>query len=158
MKIVLFIHLVCVAAWLGCVLVEAIYEHAIDKSTQMRVFISRLHWSTDKFVEIPAFVGVLLTGGFMLGHTAMTPLLLTKIAFGLAAIAFNTLCVGLAFRRLNFARVGDFTSWEAVDCQQHKFGAAVLVALLVALAIGGYLFAGAGAGQEAAAVWGARSA
>ena len=59
MKLILFVHLICVAAWLACILVEAVLEHSIDKPPDMRIFISKIHWSTDKFIEIPAFMGVL---------------------------------------------------------------------------------------------------
>lgn len=140
MKLILFIHLICISAWLGCVLVEAILEHSIDKSPDMRIFISKVHWSTDKFIEIPAFMGVFITGGLMLPQTTVSPLLWTKIAFGLIAIVFNAICVGLVLKRLGYAKAGDFLGWEAVDRKQHKFGAVVLIAMLIALAIGGYLF------------------
>jgi hypothetical protein len=139
-KLILFVHLICAVAWLGCVLVEAILEHSIDSSPDMRIFISKVHWSIDKFIEIPAFVGVLITGGLMLLQTTVSPLLWTKIAFGLVAIVFNAICVGLVVKRLDFAKKGDFLGWETVDHKQHKFGAVVLIALLIALAIGGYLF------------------
>ena len=66
----------------------------------MRRFVSELHWRTDKYVEIPAFIGVLLSGGAMVHGVPMTPLLWTKVAFGLVAIAANAVCVGLVVRRL----------------------------------------------------------
>jgi hypothetical protein len=143
MRAVLFVHLVLVAVWLGCILVEAIYEHAIEKTDDMRRFVSRLHWTTDKFVEIPAFLGVLATGGYRLSHTAMTPLLWVKVAFGLVAILFNAICVVIVVRRLGYARKGDFVAWEAIDHKQHVYGAVVLIALLAALGIGGYAFVSA---------------
>jgi hypothetical protein len=38
----------------------------------MRVLIPQLHWTTDKFIEIPAFSGVLITGAAMLSQSVMT--------------------------------------------------------------------------------------
>jgi hypothetical protein len=108
MKITLFVHLICIAAWLGCVLVEAVFEHSVDKSPEMRRFVSSAHWTTDKFIEIPAFLGVLITGALMLPQTTISALLGTKIAFGLIAIGFNAICVGLVVKRLGLARLGDF--------------------------------------------------
>jgi len=140
MKALLFLHLVLLSAWLGCILVEAIYEHSIEKSDGMRVFVSRLHWTTDRFIEIPAFAGVLLTGAAMAARVPMTPLLSLKILFGLIAIIFNTICVILVVKRLRYAEAGDFDAWEAIDHKQHIYGAVVLISLLLALAIGGYLF------------------
>lgn len=142
MSFVLFLHLFCLAAWTGCILVEALYEHSIDTSPAMRRFVSELHWRTDKFIEIPTFAGVLLTGGAMIHNSAMTPLLWIKVAFGLTAILFNALCVGLVVKRLACARAGDFDTWQRLDHWQHKLGAVVLLALLVALGIGGWVLAG----------------
>jgi len=140
MRILLFLHLVLLSAWLGCIIVEAIYEHSIDKTDGMRVFVSRLHWTTDRFIEIPAFVGVLVTGAAMAAQVPMTPLLALKIVFGLIAISFNAICVGLVVRRLRHAEAADFQAWEVVDHKQHVYGAVVLISLLIALGIGGYLF------------------
>lgn len=136
MSLVLFAHLFCIAAWTGCILVEALYEHSIDTSVAMRRFVSELHWRTDKYIEIPAFAGVLLSGGAMVHAAPMTPLLWAKVALGLLAIAANAGCVWLVVRRLAAARAGDFARWQRLDHWQHKLGAVVLVALLAALAIG----------------------
>jgi hypothetical protein len=138
---VLFLHLTLISVWLGCILVEAIYEHSIDHSDGMRLFISKLHWATDKYVEIPAFLGVLVTGSYMLTSSIMTPLLWVKVVFGMIAIIFNAICVGLVVKRLACAKAGDFKGWESLDHKQHKYGAVVLIALVIALIIGGYVLA-----------------
>jgi len=143
MRVLLFLHLVLLSAWLGCILVEAIYEHSIEKTDGMRVFVSRLHCTTDRFVEIPAFVGVLVTGAAMATQVPMTPLLTLKILFGLIAIIFNAICVVLVVRRLRHAEAADFQAWDTVDHKQHVYGAVVLISLLLALGIGGYLYAAA---------------
>lgn len=140
MKLALFLHLACISLWLGCILVEAVYEHSIEHTDDMRVFVSKLHWTTDKFIEIPAFFGVLLTGGYMLNQSAMTPLLWAKVGFGLTAIVFNAICVVLVVRRLACARSGDFAGWLKIDHKQHIYGTVVLLSLLIALGLGGYQF------------------
>ncbi len=140
MKFVIFLHLISVALWIGCVVVEGIYEHSIDKSPTMRNFISKLHWNTDKYVEIPAFIVVLLTGGYLLMGRPMTPLLATKVGFGALAIFLNAVCVWLVIKRLRFANAGDYAAWERVDHLQHKLGGLVAVAMVLALVLGGYLF------------------
>ena len=142
MTVALFLHVFCAAAWTGCILVEALYEHSIDHSPTMRRFVSVLHWRTDKYVEVPALAGVLLSGGIMLAHADMTVMLWTKVALGLTAIAFNLACVVLVARRLVAARADDFATWERLDHLQHKLGAVVLLALVGALVIGGMVLAG----------------
>lgn len=143
MNPILFIHVTLASAWLGCILVEALYEHSIDHSDGMRVFISKLHWTTDKFIEIPAFLGVFLTGGYMLLSSNMTPLIWVKVAFGLIAVVFNAICVVLVIKRLACANSGDFKTWEILDHKQHQYGAVVLVATLLTLIIGAYVLASA---------------
>ena len=142
MKTLLFLHLVLVSVWLGCVVVEAIYEHSIEPDATMRIFVSRLHWTTDKSVEVPAFTGVLLTGAIMATQVPMTPLLALKILCGVIAIVFNAICVILVMKRLRYADAENFDvqAWEAVDAKQHIYGAVVLLGLLLALGIGLYLF------------------
>lgn len=142
MPLALFLHLFCIAVWTGCILVEALYEHSIEPSPTMRRFISELHWRTDKYIEIPAFLGVLLSGGAMLHTASMTPLLWAKVALGLVAIACNAACVGLVVKRLDRARAGDYPAWERLDLLQHKLGAVVLLALVAALGVGGYVLVG----------------
>lgn len=140
MKFALFLHLACISAWLGCILVEGVYEHSIDKSPEMRTFIADLHSNTDKYVEIPTFTGVFLTGLYMLPQVEITQLLLVKIGFGLLAILFNVICVGLVARRLKCARKCDFKTFEIIDRKQHQYGAVVLITLLIAFGLGGYAF------------------
>jgi hypothetical protein len=138
----IFLHIVCASAWLGCVLVEAIFERSIDGSAPSRTLISRAHWRIDLAVEIPAFAGVVATGALLLVGTPVTSLVAVKIALGVLAVAVNIYCVWLVRRRLAAARACDWTRWEAIDHRQHQFGAIVLVAMLGALAIGDYLFSG----------------
>ncbi len=142
MSLILVLHLTFAGAWLGCILVEAAFEHGSGGGSDMRLFISKLHWSVDRLIEIPAFAGVLLTGGFLFMQAAMTPLLWTKAGFGMIAILFNIACVWLVRVRLGHALSGDAQAWERADYWQHKLGAVVLVAMLVALGIGAYAAAG----------------
>ncbi|KWO66290.1 hypothetical protein [Burkholderia ubonensis] len=140
MKLVVFLHLFFVAAGMSCVVVEGIFEHSIDQSPPLRDFITPLHWTTEKYVEIPSFTIVLVTGAILLAHTMPTPLLMTKIAFGAVAIALNAVCVGIVIRRRRHVAARDYAAWERSDRLQHKLGGVVAIAMVVALGIGGYLF------------------
>ena len=55
MSLTLLLHLVFAGAWLGCILVEVLFEHGSGGGSDMRLFISKLHWRVDLFIEIPAF-------------------------------------------------------------------------------------------------------
>jgi putative copper export protein len=139
--LLLFLHLLCVAVWLGCILVEAIFEHSIEPGPSMRCFVARLHWTTDKYIEIPAFAGVLLTGIGLASKSNFNLLLEIKVGFGLLAVLANLVCVALVVKRLRAAQAKDFAHYEVLDHLQHKVGAVVLLGVVVALSIGGYLFA-----------------
>lgn len=141
MSLMLVLHLTFAGIWLGCILVEVAFEHG-GGGGDMRLYISKLHWGVDKFIEVPAFMGVLLTGGVLIAQAAMTPLLWTKTAFGAVAILFNIACVWLVRVRLAHALRGDAQAWERADYWQHKLGGIVLAGLLMALGIGAYIAAG----------------
>lgn len=61
-----------------------------------------------------------------------------KLVFGLLAIAANVYCVWLVFGRAAAANEGDWDEFARLDHKQHKYGAATLLAIIVALAIGVY--------------------
>jgi hypothetical protein len=137
------IHLVFVGLWLGCVLTEALFERALlGQGRDKALILARLHKRVDLLVEIPAFAVVLLTGGAMLAHSVPSALLHAKIGFALLAVAANSYCVWLVFRRERFATKQQWAEFDAADHLQHKVGALVLLGILAALAMGLYLYAG----------------
>jgi hypothetical protein len=137
---VLLVHLVFVGVWLGCVLTEALFERALlgQGREQERILVG-LHKRVDLWIEIPAFAGVLISGGLLLSQATWNATLQAKIVLGLVAIAANIYCVGLVFRRAKAADSGDWSRFEALDHLQHKWGAVVLVAILLALGLGASL-------------------
>lgn len=143
-SILLPLHLAFVGIWLGCVITEALFERALlgKGRAQERILVA-LHKRVDLMVEIPAFIAVLVTGAAMLGTANPGPLLTTKIAFGLLAIATNGYCVWLVFRRARACESEQQAEFTRLDHRQHKFGALVLFAIVAALATGIYRLAGA---------------
>jgi uncharacterized membrane protein len=134
------VHIIAVGIWLGCVLTEALFERALlGAGREQELLLAGLHRRVDLLVEIPAFVVALLTGALMLHNAAPSALLHVKIGFGLLAAAANAYCVWLVFRRFAHARAGRWAAFDRVDQLQHKFGAVVLVGIVVALSIGVYL-------------------
>lgn len=141
-SVLLPLHLAFVGIWLGCVITEALFERALlGKGRAQELILVALHKRVDLVVEIPAFIVVLVTGAAMLSSVNPNPLLTTKIAFGLLAIATNIYCVWLVFRRAQAAQSDQQAEFTRLDHLQHKFGAVVLLAIVTALAIGIYLYA-----------------
>jgi hypothetical protein len=99
MTLALLLHLFLLGLWLGCVMVEGVLEFFArrDRGTEKKV--AELHFWIDVLVEIPAFLGVLVTGLVLIDGHALSGLLLVKIAFGMAAIVVNALCVLPVVRR-----------------------------------------------------------
>ncbi|MDR1967844.1 MAG: hypothetical protein LBQ32_04000 [Burkholderiaceae bacterium] len=135
------LHLTFVGVWLGCVLTEALFERALlGQGRDKELLLCGLHKRVDLWIEIPAFVLVVITGGWMLARAQPGVLLHTKLAFALLAVAANVYCVHLVFKRDRLARRGDWQAFEAVDRLQHQWGTVVLLCMLAALGLGLYLF------------------
>jgi hypothetical protein len=139
-SLLLPLHLIFVGLWIGCVLTEALFERALlGKSREQELLLAALHKRVDVYVEIPAFLAVVITGGLMLPGAPQSPALIAKIAFGLLAVVANVYCVWLVFRRLSHAVNGDWAAFNRVDHLQHQLGAVVLAGILAALGIGLFL-------------------
>ena len=135
------LHLIFVGVWLGCVLTEALFERVLlGKGHEQELVLANLHQRVDLFVEIPAFVVVLVTGALLLAGNSPGWLLQTKIGFGLVAIGTNIYCVRLVFRRAAAAASGQWQEFSRLDRLQHKLGAGVAFGILMALSIGVYVY------------------
>jgi len=141
-SVLLLIHLIFAGLWLGCIVTEALFERALlGKGRDHELLLVDLHKRVDQFVEIPAFLIVLITGILMLPEVSWNVALLFKLGFGSAAVAANIYCAWLVFQRAAAAHAGRWDEFERLDHLQHKFGAIVLFSLLFALAMGVYLYA-----------------
>lgn len=139
MDILLILHLSFVGIWLGCVLTEALFERAfLGSGRENEKILASLHKRVDLFVEIPAFIGVLVTGFMMFNSEALTTLLIVKIILGLIAIIANVYCVHLVFQRVTFAEKEMWQEFGEADHIQHKVGAIVLLGIIAALGVGLY--------------------
>ena len=68
-------------------------------------------------VEIPAFLGVLVTGVILLFEVAITAALVLKLICGIAAILANLYCVRLVFLRVGYAKENQWSAFERADDQ-----------------------------------------
>lgn len=93
------LHLILVCVWAGLVLAETFIELGGRKDEDL-LRTARLHFQIDVFAEIPAVLGVLMTG--LLLTMKMWPpshTLWVKTGLGLAAIVINLYCVVLVIAR-----------------------------------------------------------
>ncbi|MCL1961640.1 MAG: hypothetical protein FWG56_07705 [Desulfovibrionaceae bacterium] len=134
MNAVLPLHLTLAGLWVGCVLTEVFFERALlgHGHEQERV-LAQLHRKVDLWIELPALIGVFLTGGTMLHRAQRDPWLMGKVACGLLAVLANLYCVYLVLQRARCAQAGQWKAFERIDHAQHRWGAVVLIALLLSL-------------------------
>ena len=131
------LHALLAGAWIGCVLVEALFERALlGQGRDKELILARLHWKVDLWVEGPLLLAVMLTGGMMVHLYPIDGLLMAKLACAAVAILANIWCIWLVRVRLAHAEAGDWTAFERVDHSQHKWGALVLLGLLGAAVLG----------------------
>lgn len=137
--VLLLLHLLFIGLWLGCVLTEALFERALlGQSRTHEVLLAELHKRVDVWVEIPAFVAVVVTGALLLmqAQPQPNPMLYAKVGLGGLAVMANAVCVGLVFARAKAAHAGQWQRFDQLDHWQHQLGAVVLLALLGALGVG----------------------
>lgn len=139
---ILLIHILAIGIWLGCILVEAAFEHRLPKTETQQRAVADLHVIVDVWIETPAFLLVLVTGSLLLLDAPLGPALTWKVAISFAAVALNAWCVWLVFRRRALFRADRLAEAAKVDHLQHKAGGLLFVLILAALAIGATMFPG----------------
>lgn len=107
MHLLPFLHLLFIGTWFGCVLVEVVFEISAKRNPEYKSYVARLHYWIDLLVEMPAFMGVLVTGLLMIDLGKMSPLYLVKIITGLIPIGVNIFCVIAVILRKRAADTGN---------------------------------------------------
>lgn len=137
MSVLLFLHILAIGIWIGVVGAEFVIEFAGMKSQEARLAASRLHYLTDIWIEVPAFLVVLVTGFLMLTPEQMSGLFLVKVIFGLLAVALNAVCVFAVFKRQKHAERGNVAGMDSVEPLM-KFGGLIIPVFLFAFGLGLY--------------------
>ncbi len=89
------IHVLAVAFWLGCVATEIVVEQVGLRTPALRPAVPQFHFYIDRFIEIPAFSIVLLSGILMFdsGRFVSDWVYATKVVCGLLAVGANILSI-----------------------------------------------------------------
>jgi hypothetical protein len=131
----LVLHLIAVGIWLGVIGAEFFIEFDAVKDDESHIKASKMHFATDIWIEIPAFLTVGITGLLMLNASHMEGLFLYKIIFGLLAIVFNLVCVVAVYRRRNFALLGDIAGMKTTNPLMRLGGAGFIPCFLIAIVL-----------------------
>ena len=138
MSALLFIHIFAVAFWLGCVAVEIVVEQVGLRNATLRPAVPQLHFYVDRFVEIPAFSTVLITGLLMFDTASFTTdwVYATKVICGLLAVGANIYSIYPVIKRKYAADAGDKVAVRHYGKLLDATVPVGLPAALVALGIG----------------------
>lgn len=140
MTILLSLHLLSIGIWIGVVGAEFAIEFDGMKDDKSLIKAAKLHYATDKWIEIPAFTTVLITGLLMVKTEHLSGLFLVKIIFSLLAILFNIICVIAVFKRRNYAIQDDIVGMKTAD-RLMKIGGLIIPSFLIAFALAAFLMA-----------------
>lgn len=138
MSLLLVVHLIALGIWIGVVGAEFAIEFDGMKDDESYVKASKMHYTTDIWVEIPAFTTVLVTGLLMLNESHFSGIFLYKIIFALLAIVFNIVCVYAVFKRRKFALVSDIQGMKSTDTAM-RIGALIIPTFVIAFALSIYI-------------------
>lgn len=131
------LHAILVGAWIGTVLVEALFERALlGQGRGQELILARLHWKVDKLVELPLLIAVVVSGAKLLRGVELDGMLRAKLACAALAVFANLYCVWLVRLRLKMAEAGAWELFAMIDKRQHAYGAVVLLGLLGAAGLG----------------------
>ncbi len=109
MSALVFVHVFAVAFWLGCVAVEVVVEQVGLRRAALRSAVPQFHFYVDRFVEIPAFSTVLVTGLLLFDASRFTQdwVYATKVLCGLIAVGANIFSIYPVIMRKRAADTGD---------------------------------------------------
>ena len=82
------LHILFVGAWIGTVLVEALFERALlGQGRAQELALARLHWQVDKLVELPLLIAVVASGAKLLRDVPLDGLLRGDLVARMNALA-----------------------------------------------------------------------
>jgi len=140
MTMLLTLHLLALGIWIGVVGAEFAIEFDGMTDDESHIRASNLHYTTDIWVEIPAFMTVLITGLLMLSEAQLSGVFLYKVIFGLLAVALNIVGVYAVFKRRKYAISGDIEGMRSVDPLM-KLSGVIIPVFLITFVLAMYIVA-----------------
>ena len=138
MTLLLFIHLLAIGVWTGCVLTEVVCEIGQKNALFKDNYIASLHWNIDKFVELPAILVALITGVLMLDTAPNDAVISFKVIAGLAAVCLNSLASFLVFKRYKCFLANDEEGFFKYNLWHDRVGVGCVLSISTAIILGGY--------------------
>ncbi|RZI83412.1 MAG: hypothetical protein EOP38_12800 [Rubrivivax sp.] len=138
MTAVLFIHLIAIGIWAGCVATEAVLEVSLEKAPPLESGLASIHSKIDRFVEIPAIIVAVATGGSMLHLAVWDQLLSIKVSLGVAAVILNSIAAFTVHRRLQCLNAKDMAGYAKFNRWHGRIGIGCILSIAGAIVVGGH--------------------
>lgn len=128
-------HFFAVAFWLGVVGVEFILERDRARSRAQSFQVAHAHRQIDRWLEIPAFTVVLLSGLALVTPQHLNDWFLVKVVAGGMAVAANVACYLPVVKRQQAARAANLSEVIRYSRQIDRISALAVPAGLLALVL-----------------------
>jgi putative copper export protein len=142
MTALLFIHLIAIGIWAGCVATETVLELAQDKIPPDKSYLAPLHARIDIAIEIPAILVTLITGSLLLKHAYWDGLLVAKVVLGISAVALNTIAAYLVHKRYRCLQAADQIGYAKYNLLHGRIGIGCILTISGAIFLGGIRITG----------------
>lgn len=137
MSTLLFLHIIAIGIWAGCVATEAVLEIFLKNIPPADSRLAPLHARIDKAVEIPAILVTVVTGGAMLHQASWDSLLVAKVSLGLTAVILNTIAAYTVYMRNRCLQQDDSAGYARFNRLHEHVGIGCILSLIGAIMVGG---------------------
>lgn len=141
-SLLLFVHLIAIGIWAGCVATETVLELSQKDVPPETSYLAALHAKIDLAVEIPAILVTLVTGALLLATAHWDRALQVKVGLGLAAVLLNSIAAYTVHRRYRCLQASDLLGYARYDLLHERVGVGCILTLSGAIVAGGLRFSG----------------
>ncbi|MEZ5503620.1 MAG: hypothetical protein R3E50_13525 [Halioglobus sp.] len=142
MSALLFIHLVAIGIWAGCVATETVLELAQEKIPPDKSYLASLHAKIDIAIEIPAILATLITGSLLLKQAHWDGLLIMKVVLGISAVVLNMFAAYLVHKRYRCLQTADLIGYAKYNLLHGRIGIGCILTISGAIVLGGIRITG----------------
>ncbi len=121
-------HIIFLGLWGGLVVTEIVFEAQMFRGKLDEKAIAGLHRITDRFIELPVLVAVLVTGWLLWEQTGFDQQLLLKVLFGLGAVLANVICYIIVELRASEALRAEAAGHDSIRLRKLSIALAMTIA------------------------------
>jgi hypothetical protein len=134
-------HILSVGIWTGAVATKAVVRKLVtdEKTEEVKTVAAKIDMWSGLLTEIPATVGVIITGWKLLKGRGSEKALMIMSTLGLTALTFTYSSLSNAYGRYQSALQKDWKKFDSYDKWCYSLGDGALHTLLISLGLGLYI-------------------